>query len=70
MEKYDLVIIGAGPAGYAAAMRAVDLKKKTLLIEKDQLGGAGIANGALSSKTWWEAQEICLPLEKIWRDTA
>ena len=54
MNKYDLVVIGAGPAGYAAAMRAVDFKKKTLLIERNRLGGAGITNGALSSKTWWE----------------
>jgi len=54
MENYDLVVIGAGPSGYAAAMRAVDFKKKTLLIEKNRLGGAGVTNGALSSKTWWE----------------
>ena len=54
MEKYDLIIIGAGPAGYAAAMRSVDFKKKTLVIEKGNVGGAGITNGALSSKTWWE----------------
>jgi len=54
MEKFDLVIIGAGPSGYAAAMRAVDFKKRVLLIEKNNLGGAGVTNGALSSKTWWE----------------
>ncbi len=54
MEKYDLVVIGAGPSGYAAAMRALDFKKKTLLIEKERVGGAGVTNGALSSKTWWE----------------
>ncbi len=54
MTKFDLVIIGAGPAGYAAAMRALDFKKKTLLIEKGKVGGAGVTNGALSSKTWWE----------------
>ncbi|MEX2233222.1 MAG: NAD(P)/FAD-dependent oxidoreductase [Cyclobacteriaceae bacterium] len=54
MEKYDLVVIGAGPSGYAAAMRALDFKKRTLLIEKDKVGGAGVTNGALSSKTWWE----------------
>ncbi|HMQ00186.1 MAG TPA: NAD(P)/FAD-dependent oxidoreductase [Cyclobacteriaceae bacterium] len=54
MEKYDLVVIGAGPSGYAAAMRALDFKKKTLLIEKNNVGGAGVTNGALSSKTWWE----------------
>src|SRR5258708_31201877 len=54
MRKFDLVIIGAGHAGYAAAMRALDFKKKTLLIEKGKVGGAGVTNGALSSKTWWE----------------
>ena len=54
MVKYDLVIIGAGPSGYAAAMRALDFRKKVLLIEKNNVGGAGVTNGALSSKTWWE----------------
>jgi dihydrolipoamide dehydrogenase len=54
MMKYDLIVIGGGPAGYAAAMRALDFKKKILLIEKNKLGGAGVTNGALSSKTWWE----------------
>lgn len=54
MEKYDLCVIGGGPAGYAAAMRAIDFKKKVILIEKDKLGGAGIYNGALASKAMWE----------------
>ena len=53
MEKYDLVVIGAGPSGFAAAMRSLDFKKKTLIIEKNRIGGAGVTNGALSSKTWW-----------------
>src|SRR5688572_19702045 len=54
MEKFDLVVIGAGPSGYAAAMRSLDFKKKTLLVERNKVGGAGVTNGALSSKTWWE----------------
>jgi dihydrolipoamide dehydrogenase len=54
MKKFDLIVIGAGPSGYAAAMRALDFKKKVLLIEKNKVGGAGVTNGALSSKTWWE----------------
>lgn len=54
MEKFDVVVVGAGPSGYAAAMRSLDFKKKILLIEKGKIGGAGVANGALSSKTWWE----------------
>ena len=54
MKKFDLCIIGAGPSGYAAAMRAIDFGKKVALIEKAEIGGAGVTNGALSSKTWWE----------------
>ncbi len=54
MKKYDLVVIGAGPSGYAATMRALDFGKKVLLIERARIGGAGVTNGALSSKTWWE----------------
>ncbi|MCK5537264.1 MAG: NAD(P)/FAD-dependent oxidoreductase [Bacteroidales bacterium] len=54
MEKFDIAIIGSGPAGFSAAMRGIDLKKHVCLIEKDTLGGAGIYNGALTSKTMWQ----------------
>lgn len=54
MDKFDLIIIGGGPAGYAGAMRAIDFGKHVCLIEKDKIGGAGVYNGALSSKTLWE----------------
>lgn len=54
MDKFDLVVIGGGPAGYAAAMRGIDFGKKVCLIERDRVGGAGVYNGALSSKTLWE----------------
>jgi dihydrolipoamide dehydrogenase len=54
MRKYDVCVIGGGPSGYAAAMRAIDFKKNVLLVEKDKIGGAGLYNGALSSKTFWE----------------
>ncbi len=54
MERFDLCVIGGGPAGYAAAMRALDFGKKVLLVEKDRVGGAGLYNGVLSSKTMWE----------------
>lgn len=64
MKKYDVIVIGAGPAGYAAAMRAVDFKKKVALIEKKQLGGAGIHHGALWSKTWWELSREAFSLRK------
>lgn len=54
MKKFDLIVIGGGPAGYAAAMRGVDYGKSVCLIEQDRVGGAGLYNGALSSKTLWE----------------
>ena len=42
MDKFDLIVIGGGPAGYAAAMRAIDFGKRVCLIEKDKVGGAGV----------------------------
>ena len=54
MEKYDIVIIGSGPAGFAAAMRAVDFNKSICIVEQKEIGGTGIMNGALTSKTMWE----------------
>ncbi len=55
-----MIVIGGGPSGYAAAMRGVDFKKKVLLIEKDRVGGAGIYDGALTSKTYWELSRQAL----------
>jgi dihydrolipoamide dehydrogenase len=54
MEHYDLVVIGGGPSGYAGAMRAIDFGKKVLLVEKKRIGGAGVYNGVLTSKSLWE----------------
>ena len=57
MEKYDLVVIGSGPAGFAAAMRAIDMRKHVCIVEKSSIGGAGVMNGALTSKTMWHLSE-------------
>lgn len=65
MKKFDLCVIGAGPSGYAAAMRAVDFKKKVLLVEKNKIGGAGIHHGALTSKTWWELSREAYTLSQL-----
>ncbi|HVK84957.1 MAG TPA: NAD(P)/FAD-dependent oxidoreductase [Kofleriaceae bacterium] len=53
MERFDVCVIGGGPAGVAGAIRAVDLGKHVVLIDAGPLGGAGIFDGALSSKTLW-----------------
>jgi dihydrolipoamide dehydrogenase len=54
MEEFDLIVIGGGSSGYAAAMRGIDFGKRICLIETDKVGGAGVYNGVLSSKTLWE----------------
>jgi len=47
---YDTIIIGAGPGGYVAAIRAAQLGLKTLLIEKDKPGGVCLNLGCIPSK--------------------
>lgn len=51
MARYDLAIIGAGPGGYVAAIRAAQLRLKTVLIEKDRVGGLCLNWGCVPSKT-------------------
>jgi len=52
--KFNVCIIGCGPAGFAAAMRSYDFGNHICIIEGNQVGGAGIVDGALTSKTMWE----------------
>ena len=47
---YDVVVIGGGPGGYVAAIRAAQLGNKTLLIEKDSLGGICLNWGCIPTK--------------------
>jgi dihydrolipoamide dehydrogenase len=64
MENFDLIVIGGGPAGYAAAMRGIDFGKKVCLIEMERVGGAGVYNGALTSKTLWELSKRISDMNK------
>src|SRR6266704_1125826 len=51
MEKFDVVIIGSGPGGYVAAIRAGQLGLKTAMVEKDKdLGGTCLNVGCIPSK--------------------
>ena len=50
MKEIDLFIIGSGPGGYTAAIRAAQLGAKVAIIEKDELGGTCLNKGVHSDK--------------------
>ena len=52
--QYDIVVIGGGPAGYAAAIRAGQLKKRVLCVEKENLGGTCLNWGCIPTKALLE----------------
>ncbi len=49
-KSFDLVVIGSGPGGYVAAIRAAQLKLKTAIVERDKLGGVCLNWGCIPSK--------------------
>jgi len=49
-READVVVIGGGPGGYVCAIRAAQLGLKTILVERDQLGGICVAYGCIPSK--------------------
>lgn len=50
-KEYDLIIIGAGPGGYTAALDAAGRGLKTAIIEKDKVGGTCLFEGCIPTKT-------------------
>ena len=58
MKEYDLIVIGAGPAGYTGAIRAAQLGLKTAVVEKSKtLGGTCLNVGCIPSKALLESSE-------------
>ena len=55
---YDLIIIGSGPAGYVAAIRAGQTGLKTAIIEKNQIGGMCLNWGCIPSKSLMESVKL------------
>jgi len=56
MQKYDVIVIGSGPAGQRAAIQAAKLGRKVAVIERREvIGGAGINTGTIPSKSMREA---------------
>ncbi len=58
MSEVDIVIIGGGPGGYVAAIRAAHLGLKIILVEKDKLGGVCLNKGCIPTKTLVSTAEI------------
>src|SRR5256714_3925297 len=57
-RSFDLIVIGGGPGGYVAAIRAAQLGMKTALIERDELGGICLNWGCIPTKALLRASEI------------
>lgn len=58
-NRYDLVVIGAGPGGYVSAIRASQLGLKVAIVEKDsRLGGTCLLRGCIPTKSMLESAEI------------
>ncbi|MHC1719761.1 MAG: dihydrolipoyl dehydrogenase [Clostridiaceae bacterium] len=64
MEK-DLVVIGGGPGGYEAAIRAAQLGMKVCVVEKDKLGGTCTNRGCIPTKALYRHAEILNILHEI-----
>lgn len=58
MKKFDLVVIGSGPGGYVAAIRAGQLGMKTALIDRGALGGTCLNYGCIPTKTLIAHSEV------------
>ena len=59
-DRYDVAILGGGPGGYVAAIRAGQLGLKTVVIEKDKVGGTCLHVGCIPTKALLEAAEVLL----------
>jgi len=63
-NKYDVTVIGGGPAGYVAAIKAAQLGAKTALVEKDVLGGTCLNRGCIPTKNFLKSAEFLYEMEE------
>jgi dihydrolipoamide dehydrogenase len=63
-ETYDVLVIGAGPGGYVAAIRAAQLGQKTAIVDKQWLGGVCLNVGCIPSKALLKNAEIAHTLRE------
>jgi dihydrolipoamide dehydrogenase len=58
MNKYDIIVVGGGPGGYVAAIRAAQLGFKTAVIEKDAMGGVCLNWGCIPTKALLKSAKV------------
>ena len=56
--SFDVVVIGGGPGGYVAALRAAQLGAKTAIVEKDRMGGTCLVRGCIPTKALLQSSEL------------
>ena len=64
MEKFNVTVIGAGPGGYPAAIRAAQLGASVALVEKEQLGGTCLNWGCIPTKSLIASSDLFAKIKK------
>src|SRR2546426_9995631 len=64
VRQVDVLVIGAGPGGYPAAIRAAQLGKRVLLVERDKLGGECLNYGCIPSKALIHTANLVHAIER------
>jgi dihydrolipoamide dehydrogenase len=64
-NAFDLIVLGGGPGGYVAAIRAAQLGMKTAVVERDQLGGVCLNWGCIPTKALLRSSEIYRLLHRL-----
>src|SRR5262245_48204403 len=58
MASYDTIVIGGGPGGYVAAIRAAQVGQKTAVVERDKAGGRCLNYACIPAKTILHTAEV------------
>src|SRR5438874_1803293 len=56
--SFDVAVIGGGPGGYVAAVRAAQLGARTAIVEKDRMGGTCLVRGCIPTKAMLQSSEL------------
>src|SRR5690554_3050135 len=62
-DSYNVIVIGGGPAGYVAAIRAAQLGAKVAIVEKKEFGGTCLNQGCIPTKAYLKSGEIIEEVE-------